>query len=565
MDLSPVSALAGGPSAAALPAAAGAPPVAAPAGSGNVAAEAARRRTFAIIAHPDAGKTTLTEKLLLKGGAIQLAGQVRAKGNARRTRSDWMKIEQDRGISVATSVMTFERGGLVFNLLDTPGHEDFSEDTYRTLTAVDAAVMVLDAAKGIEAQTRKLFEVCRLRDIPIVTFVNKMDREGRDPFELIDEIEKTLALDAAPVAWPVGRAGEFAGTYDLLENRFLPVDATDEAGVDLDGPDDPRLAALVGEERAARLAEESGLALAACPEFDLGCFREGTLTPVFFGSALRDFGVGHLLDGLARHAPPPGARPADPRPVQPGEPALTGFVFKVQANMDPNHRDRVAFVRLCSGRLWKGMRLRQVRTGKQVPVNAPLFFFAKDRQVAEEAWPGDVVGIANHGTLRIGDTLTEGEALNFRGVPSFAPEILRTVRLEDPMLAKKLRTALAQLAEEGVVQLFRPLDGSPPVVGVVGQLQLDVLQSRLRVEYGIPAGFDATRWETMRWVVGEDRAALERFMASSRSDAAEDHDGEAVMFFGSDWRRGRAEEEWPMLRFHAVREQHGIVNATAGR
>jgi len=528
---------------------------------GQVAAEASRRRTFAIIAHPDAGKTTLTEKLLLRGGAIQLAGAVRAKGNARRTRSDWMKIEQDRGISVATSVMTFERGGLIFNLLDTPGHEDFSEDTYRTLTAVDAAVMVLDAAKGIEAQTRKLFEVCRLRDIPIVTFVNKMDREGRDPFELIDEIEKTLALDAAPVAWPVGRADDFAGTYDLLENRFLPVDATDTESIPLDGPEDPRLATLVGEARAAALIEESGLALAACPEFDLDRFREGTLTPVFFGSALRDFGVGHLLDGLARYAPPPGARAADPRPVTPGEERLTGFVFKVQANMDPNHRDRVAFLRLCSGRLLKGMRLKQVRTGKQVPVNAPLFFFAKDRQVAEEAWPGDVVGIANHGSLRIGDTLTEGEDLNFRGVPSFAPEILRTVRLEDPMLAKKLRTALSQLAEEGVVQLFRPLDGSPPVVGVVGQLQLDVLQSRLRAEYGVPAGFDGTPWEIMRWVTADDRAALERFIAANRRDAAEDHDGEAVVFFASDWRRRRAEEEWPMLRFHAVREQHGLVEA----
>jgi peptide chain release factor 3 len=526
--------------------------------AGEVAREAARRRSFAIIAHPDAGKTTLTEKLLLRGGAIQLAGAVRAKGNARRTRSDWMKIEQDRGISVATSVMTFERDGVVFNLLDTPGHEDFSEDTYRTLTAVDAAVMVLDAAKGIESQTRKLFEVCRLRDIPIVTFVNKMDREARDPFELMDEIEKTLALDVAPIAWPVGRASEFAGTYDLRETRFMPVDAAEADAVPMSGPDDPRLAALVGDARAAALAEEAELALAGFAEFDLDAFRQGTLTPVFFGSALRDFGVGHLLDGLARYAPPPRPRPADSRLVEPGEPALTGFVFKVQANMDPNHRDRVAFVRLCSGKLTKGMRLRQVRTGKQVPVNAPLFFFAKERQVAEEAWPGDVVGVANHGTLRIGDTLTEGEALNFRGVPSFAPEILRSVRLDDPMLAKKLRTALSQLAEEGVVQLFRPFDGSPPVVGVVGQLQLDVLQSRLKVEYGVPAGFDATQWQIMRWIAGEDREAVQRFLDANRRDTAEDHDGEVVALFGSDWRRKRAEEEWPMLQFHAVREQHGL-------
>ncbi len=524
----------------------------------QVATEAARRRTFAIIAHPDAGKTTLTERLLLKGGAIQLAGAVRAKGNARRTRSDWMKIEQDRGISVATSVMTFERGGLVFNLLDTPGHEDFSEDTYRTLTAVDAAVMVLDAAKGIEAQTRKLFEVCRLRDIPIITFVNKMDREALDPFELIDDIEKTLALDVTPAAWPVGRSNEFAGTFDLVTNKFLPVDADDGSAIQMTGIDDPKLAELVGPERAKALKDEAELALAGFPEWDLEAFRQGTLTPIFFGSALRDFGVGHLLDGLAKYAPPPQPRQGDPRSVDPGEEKLTGFVFKIQANMDPQHRDRVAFVRLCSGRLWKGMRLKQVRTGKQVPVNAPLFFFAKDRQVAEEAWPGDVVGVANHGILRIGDTLTEGEDLNFRGVPSFAPEILRHIRLEDPMLAKKLRVALDQLAEEGVVQLFRPLDGSPPVVGVVGQLQLDVLASRLKVEYGVPAGFNETNWTQMRWVVSDDKAQAEKFRTLNRRDCGEDHDDELVAFFGSDWRRKRAEEEFPALRFHAVREQHGV-------
>jgi len=524
----------------------------------TVATEAARRRTFAIIAHPDAGKTTLTEKLLLKGGAIQLAGAVRAKGNARRTRSDWMKIEQERGISVATSVMTFERDDVVFNLLDTPGHEDFSEDTYRTLTAVDAAVMVLDAAKGIEAQTRKLFEVCRLRDIPILTFVNKFDREARDPFELIDEIEKTLALDAAPVNWPVGRAADFAGVYDIARRRFLPVETAEEEAVQLSGPDDPALAARVGAARAEALGAEVELAEAGLNAFDLDAFRQGSLTPVYFGSALRDFGVSHLLDGIAAFAPPPGARPADARDVAPDEAALTGFVFKIQANMDPNHRDRVAFLRLTSGRLTKGMRLKQVRTGKQIPVNAPLFFFAKDRQVAEEAWPGDVVGIANHGVLRIGDTLTEGEAINFRGVPSFAPEILRNVRLDDPMLAKKLRTALDQLAEEGVVQLFRPLDGSPPVVGVVGQLQLDVLASRLRVEYGVPAGFDATQWNEVRWVTGP-KADMTRFAEVQRRDAAEDHDGALVALFANSWRMNRTAEDFPALTFHKLREQHGVA------
>lgn len=531
------------------------PPPAGGALAPRIAREAARRRTFAIIAHPDAGKTTLTERLLLKGGAIQLAGAVRAKGNARRTRSDWMKIEQERGISVATAVMTFEREGTVFTLLDTPGHEDFSEDTYRTLTAVDAAVMVLDAAKGIESQTRKLFEVCRLRDIPILTFVNKMDREGRDPFALLDEIEKTLALDAAPVVWPVGRAEAFAGVWDLLAPGFLPVGG--ERVLPMEGPADPRLAALVGEERAAALAEEVALLAAAAAPFDLAAFRAGHLTPVYFGSALKDFGVAALLEGLARFAPPPGPRQAEPRTVAPAEERLTGFVFKVQANMDPHHRDRVAFLRICSGRLVKGMRLKHVRTGRQVPVTAPLFFFAQDRQVAEEAWPGDVVGIANHGSLRIGDTLTEGEALAFRGVPSFAPEILRAIRLEDPMLAKKLRTALDQLAEEGVVQVLRPRDGSSAIVGVVGPLQLDVLASRLKAEYGIPVGFDATRWESVRWLAGP-AAEIERFAAAHRGDVADDHDGEPVALFTSEWRRRRAEEDWPGLRFLALREQHGL-------
>ncbi len=523
-----------------------------------VAAEAARRRTFAIIAHPDAGKTTLTEKLLLKGGAIQLAGAVRAKGEGRRTKSDWMKIEQERGISVATSVMTFERGDLVFNLLDTPGHEDFSEDTYRTLTAVDAAVMVLDAAKGIESQTRKLFEVCRLRDIPIVTFVNKMDRDGRDPLDLLDEIEKTLALDVSPAAWPIGAGRDFRGVLDLIEPslRLLRAGAGD-VRISLSGLADPAIDAEV-PQHAALLREQAELVQAAYPEFDLDAFRSGTLTPVFFGSALRDFGVEHLLDGLAAMAPPPGPRAADTRAVDPGEERLTGFVFKVQANMDPNHRDRVAFLRICSGRLEKGMRLAQVRTGKQVPVNAPLFFFAKDRQVAEEAWPGDVVGIANHGTLRIGDTLTEGEGINFRGVPSFAPEHLRRPRLEDPMLAKKLKKALDELADEGVVQVFRPLDGAPPVVGVVGLLQIDVLASRIKAEYGVPVSFESVPWEYLRWVTGTDAAALERFAKAHRLDSAEDHDGRLVAMFASDWRRRRAEEEWPMLAFHAVREQHGL-------
>ncbi|MBE9607572.1 peptide chain release factor 3 [Acetobacteraceae bacterium H6797] len=524
----------------------------------RAAAEAARRRTFAIIAHPDAGKTTLTEKLLLFGGAIQLAGAIRAKGQQRRTRSDWIKIEQERGISVATSVMTFERDGRVFNLLDTPGHEDFSEDTYRTLTAVDAAIMVLDGAKGIEAQTRKLFEVCRLRDIPIVTFINKMDRETRDSFELLDEIEKTLALDVVPAAWPVGYGRDLKGVYDILNPSLRLLTEDGEKIVPVSGLDDPKIDELVPADVAATLREQAELAGGAYPEFDPKAFLEGTMTPVYFGSALRDFGVGQLLDGLGRFAPPPRPRPADAREVQPAEDALTGFVFKVQANMDPNHRDRVAFFRICSGRLEKGVRLKQVRTGKQIPVNAPLFFFGADRQVAEEAWPGDVVGIANHGVLRIGDTLTSGEAINFRGVPSFAPEILRRIRLEDPMLAKKARKALSELADEGVLQLFKPLDGSWPIVGVVGQLQLDVLQSRLLAEYGAPVGFEGVQWDMLRWVGAEDKAELAKFSKIFFNDMAEDHDGEQVVFFTSNWRRQQAEENYPKLKFMKVREQHGI-------
>lgn len=530
----------------------------------ETATEARRRRTFAIIAHPDAGKTTLTEQLLLLGGAIQIAGAVRAKGERRRTRSDWMKIEQDRGISVATSVMTFEYAGQVFNLLDTPGHEDFSEDTYRTLSAVDAAVMVIDAAKGIEAQTRKLFEVCRMRDIPIVTFINKMDREAREPLELLDEIEKTLALDVTPATWPIGSGRQFAGVYDMAHSTLRLLGEGGERDEPVSGLDDPRIDSLLGEQ--ADVLRESAEIASVYPEFELGSFREGHLTPIYFGSALRGFGVKHLLDGLANFAPPPSARNADVRTVQPEEEKLSGFVFKIQANTDLQHRDRVAFLRICSGRLRKGARLKQVRTGKSIPVNAPLFFFAKERQVAEEAWPGDVVGIANHGVLRIGDTLTDGEELNFRGVPSFAPEILRRVRLDDPMLAKKLRKALDQLADEGVVQVFRPLDGSQPVVGVVGQLQLDVLSSRIQAEYGVQITFENTSWSTMRWVAPkeegpQDRAALDRFLRTAPSQMAEDHDNQPVAFFTSDWGRKRSEDEWPMLRFLALREQHGVEAA----
>src|SRR5881398_564936 len=493
-----------------------------------LAAEVARRRTFAIISHPDAGKTTLTEKLLLFGGAINLAGQVKAKRERRNTRSDWMKIERERGISVVTSVMTFEFEGLVFNLLDTPGHEDFSEDTYRTLTAVDSAVMVIDAAKGIEARTRKLFEVCRLRDIPIITFINKMDRESRDTFDLLDEIEKTLALDTTPMTWPVGRGRDFLGTYDietggvrLLEGGGAKTGAAQQIDI-----------AELGKRNAnldvAEIKDELALVSEACKPFELEAFREGHLTPVYFGSALRNFGVGDLLEGLGRFAPSPRAQDSNLRKVEAAEPRMSAFVFKIQANMDPNHRDRIAFARLCSGKLTRGMKVKQVRTGKQISLNAPQFFFAQDRALAEEAYAGDVVGIPNHGTLRIGDTLTEGEELLFRGVPSFAPEIMRRIKLEDPMKAKKLREALQQMAEEGVVQLFLPNDGSGAIVGVVGALQLDVLKERLLGEYGLPIDYETTRFTLCRWITADDRVELDRFVDAHLSSMARDLDDAPV-------------------------------------
>ncbi len=502
----------------------------------DAAMEIARRRTFAIISHPDAGKTTLTERLLRAGGAIQLAGNVRAKGERRRTRSDWMSIERERGISVVTSVMTFEHNNCVYNLLDTPGHEDFSEDTYRTLTAVDAAVMVIDAAKGIEARTRKLFEICRLRDIPIITFINKMDREAQDPFALLDEVSSALALDTAPVTWPVGRASEFVGTYDVRKRTY-------------------RLTAELGQSdpRMIQVDQEMELVRSALPEFDEASFAAGHLTPVFFGSAIREIGVADLLDGLAEYGPRPRAQLADTRVVEANEPNLTALVFKIQANMDPNHRDRIAFARVCSGKLMRGMRLKQVRTGKLIPLHAPQFFFARDRQIADEAYAGDVVGIPNHGTLRIGDTLSESEDLNFVGVPYFAPEILRRVRLDDAMKAKKLRQALQELAEEGVVQLFRPRDGSQPMVGVVGTLQLDVLKARLKAEYTVGIGFEESPYQLARWISG-DRLKVDRFVEANTSSIADDVDGDPVYLATSNFMMRRTAEHNPDLTFRDIKD-----------
>jgi peptide chain release factor 3 len=520
----------------------------------------AERRTFAIISHPDAGKTTLTEKLLYFAGAIHEAGEVRARGDRRRARSDWMQIEQQRGISVTSSVMTFEVGNILFNLLDTPGHQDFSEDTYRTLTAVDSAIMVIDAAKGIEAQTRKLFEVCRLRNIPIVTFINKVDREGLSPFVLLDEIASTLQLDVSPRNWPVGMGGMFEGIYDLGSNEMLLADKSDGTApgrvVPVEGMDDPALDGILPADALALLREEGELAREAYPSFDLDAFRNGDLTPVFFGSALREFGVDRLLAGLGAFAPPPGAQPARGGPVSPDEPKCSGFIFKVQANMDPNHRDRIAFMRICSGSLKRGMKLTNGRLGKAMAIQNPITFFARDRELAELARPGDIVGIPNHGTLRVGDTLSEKGDVAFTGLPDFAPEELRRVRLDDPMKSKQMRKGLQDLAEEGVIRIFKPSIGSNWIVGVVGLLQLDVLATRMEAEYGLKLGFEASPYEVARWVSSDDPAELKRLMETHRSSFAEDADGEPVLMMRNAWEMGRFEQEWPNVRFANVRERH---------
>jgi len=519
-----------------------------------LADEVARRRTFAIISHPDAGKTTLTEKLLLFGGAINLAGQVKAKGERRNTRSDWMKIERERGISVVTSVMTFEFEGLVFNLLDTPGHEDFSEDTYRTLTAVDSAVMVIDAAKGIEARTRKLFEVCRLRDIPIITFINKMDRESRDTFELLDEIEKTLALDTTPMTWPVGRGRDFLGTYDVTTGGVRLLEG---GGAKTGAAQQIDIADVAGHNAnldVGAIKDELALVSEACKPFELDAFREGHLTPVYFGSALRNFGVGDLLEGLGKFAPAPRAQESNLRKVEAAEPRMSAFVFKIQANMDPNHRDRIAFARLCSGKLSRGMKAKLVRTGKNMSLSSPQFFFAQDRALADEAFAGDVVGIPNHGTLRIGDTLTEGEDLTFVGVPSFAPEIVRRVRLTDAMKAKKLKEALQQMSEEGVVQVFRPRDGAPALVGVVGPLQLDVLKARLDAEYSLPVEFEVSEFQLARWISSDDRKKLDAFIAANGSGVADDVDGDPVFLAKNEFYLGYTRERAEGINFSSVKD-----------
>lgn len=525
------------------------------------APEWARRRSFAIVSHPDAGKTTLTETLLLSAGAIRLAGQVKARGESRRTQSDWMKIEQERGISVSASVMTFEHRGLLFNLLDTPGHEDFSEDTYRTLTAADSAIMVLDAAKGVEPRTLKLIEVCRLRDIPIVTFINKMDREALDPVDLLEDIQDKLALDAVPMQWPSGSGNRFKGVLDIASGDFLRFRKPGEVE-----PDEPTervalesgdIAGILSPEEVDELREGAEVAQELCPAFNMQSFLEGHMTPVFFGSALRQFGVRELLDGLADKIPGPKPVPAvngqTAVEIEPGGKEVAGFVFKVQANMDPNHRDRVAFVRLCSGKFRRGMKLK-TEAGKQLTVSSPILFFAQDREIADEAFAGDVMGVPNHGTLRVGDSLSESGKLRFSGIPNFAPEILRRARLADPLKAKHLKKALESLAEEGVTQLFRPTIGGDFIVGAVGALQIDVMRERVAAEYGLEVDFEPAPYETARWITGE-RAKLEAFADRHKSAMAEDINGDPVFLAKSSWEVSYSEEKFPDVKFHRAKER----------
>ncbi|MBT8459640.1 MAG: peptide chain release factor 3 [Boseongicola sp.] len=519
--------------------------------------EIARRRTFAIISHPDAGKTTLTEKFLLYGGAIQMAGQVRAKGEARRTRSDFMQMEKDRGISVSASAMSFDFETFRFNLVDTPGHSDFSEDTYRTLTAVDAAIMVIDGAKGVESQTQKLFEVCRMRDLPILTFCNKMDRESRETFEIIDEIQENLAIDVTPASWPIGVGRDFIGSYDMLNDRLELMERGDRnkraESIKINGLDDPKLVEHVPAELLEQLREEVEMARELLPSFDRQAFLDGTMTPIWFGSAINSFGVKDLMDGIANFGPEPQPQSASPRHVSPDENAVAGFVFKVQANMDPKHRDRVAFVRLASGHFKRGMKLTHVRSKKPMAISNPVLFLASDRELAEEAWAGDIIGIPNHGQLRIGDTLTEGEAIKVTGIPSFAPELLQNVRAGDPLKAKHLEKALMQFAEEGAAKVFKPMLASGFIVGVVGQLQFEVLASRIELEYGLPVRFEPSQFTSARWVTGP-KDKVDAFVNVNKGHIAADNDGDTVYLTRLQWDIDRIERDHPELKLSATKE-----------
>ncbi|MGE0189115.1 MAG: peptide chain release factor 3 [Steroidobacteraceae bacterium] len=524
--------------------------------SGSLIEEISKRRTFAIISHPDAGKTTLTEKLLLFGGAIQLAGTVKGRKAARHATSDWMALEQQRGISVTSSVMQFPYHDRIVNLLDTPGHEDFSEDTYRTLTAVDSALMVIDCAKGVEARTIKLMEVCRLRDTPIMTFINKLDREGREPIELLDEIESVLKIKCSPIIWPIGMGRELQGVYHLREDRIYAYQAGEKgrAGTTdtIDGLNSAAATEFLGT-RAQAFREEVELVRGATPEFLLSEYLAGRQSPVFFGSAINNFGVTELLNSFVEMAPGPQPRPTTGRAVVSSEEKLSGFVFKIQANMDPGHRDRIAFMRICSGKYTKGMRFFHVRLKKEMRISDALTFMASDRQHTEEAFAGDILGLHNHGTINIGDTFTEGESLMFTGIPNFAPELFRRVVLRDPLRMKALQKGLVQLCEEGATQLFRPLRNNDLILGAVGPLQFEVVAFRLQDEYGVQCSFDNINVYTARWVYGDDRK-LEEFRTKGYDNLALDHSGSLVYLAPTRVNMGLTLERWPELNFNETRE-----------
>lgn len=523
----------------------------------NLDEQVSKRRTFAIISHPDAGKTTLTEKLLLYGGAIQLAGTVKGRKASRHATSDWMALEQQRGISVTSSVMQFPYAGHVINLLDTPGHEDFSEDTYRTLTAVDSALMVIDCAKGVEKRTIKLMDVCRLRDTPIMTFINKLDRDGQEPIDLLDEIESVLNIQCSPVTWPIGMGRALKGVYHLLQDRIYLYDRVGREKVSerhvIEGLDSDEATAALGD-MADDFREEIELVKGACPELSIEDYLAAKQTPVFFGSAINNFGVKELLDEFVHYAPAPLVRESEQRDVLPTEDNMTGFVFKIQANMDPAHRDRIAFMRICSGEYRKGIRVLHVRSGKEMKIPDAITFMAADRKHAETAYAGDIIGIHNHGTINIGDSFTEGEIIRFTGIPNFAPEIFRRAVLKDPLRLKALQKGLAQLCEEGATQLFKPLRNNDLILGAVGPLQFEVVAHRLQHEYKVECQFEAINVATARWVECDDEKMLSDFERKAHDNLALDHSDSLVYIAPTRVNLNLTEERWPDIAFRKTRE-----------
>lgn len=518
-------------------------------------AQTDKRRTFAIISHPDAGKTTVTEQLLLYGGAIQMAGTVKARKSDRHATSDWMQMEKERGISVTSSVMQFEYNNKIVNLLDTPGHADFSEDTYRTLTAVDSALMVIDVAKGVEQRTIKLMDVCRLRDTPIITLINKLDREGKEPIDLLDEIETELGIKCVPFTWPIGMGSRLIGIYNLLDDSIRLYDKHDDNnhGKIIKGLHSEEAKIVLGD-RLAHIDEEIELIQGVYEKFIKADFLSGHITPVFFGTALHNFGISEFLDCLIEHAPAPQVRAAEERDVDPNEEKLSGFVFKIQANMDPAHRDRIAFLRICSGTYQKGMKMHHVRLGRDVQISNALTFMAGNREQAEEAWSGDVIGLHNHGTIQVGDTFTQGEKLNFTGIPHFAPELFRRVQLRDPLKLKALQKGLIQLGEEGATQVFRPVNRNDLILGAVGILQFDVVAWRLKEEYGVECSYDNIPVVSARWIECDDTKTLDEFRKKASDNIALDGGGHLTYLAPSMVNLNLTTERWPDITFHATRE-----------